>query len=608
MIVLVELLLEPAHQAPRQPDADARRGADRRSACCCCIFAFLEPPAARSAPRPGRPTIARTSSRITSLVLLVYGIIGIGSTPFIGPRGVYVAPTGSVFVADTANNRVVLIWKNGYRQTIGDGLLTARGRRRRRRPNGLRVHRRRRQQPDRAARAATTTTRSARTRSTWRWPPASGRPDVARHGAQGPAVRLGRTASATSSSPTRATTASSSSTASTLRAAHVPHGARRPARGACADPFYTEGRLRREHRRGHGARGAAERQGARSCSRGSTSPRASPRTPGATCTSRRWATGRSSRSPNHGLRPSSIDHARGLGHPRGLSVDALGNLFISDTDAGQVKIVASLREHQLAHPRHARIRRPSAYAPYGCGLRRQTGARGSAAGVGPRLAAHRRDRARRTRSASRPGRTATVWVGPREGELCSSRRPTAPSIASSRRRDLDGPRAALRRAGRERRRARRRRGRGPRSSRSPPRARRSRGSDCPAPHAPGGASPRTPSGDVVVGLANGDVVRVSTRAAKRRHLFNLRGITAIAMDRYGNSYTASSRYRPRRDARRGDRARRGRQPRLPLVERPHLDRRAASCGSSDKKSIGLFKVDPDAVLHAALMWNGLSSN
>ena len=66
------------------------------------------------------------------LALLVYGVIGIRATPFIDPRGVYVAPTGAVFVADTSNNRVVLVHKDGFRRDDRNRHQVAGGRGRRR--------------------------------------------------------------------------------------------------------------------------------------------------------------------------------------------------------------------------------------------------------------------------------------------------------------------------------------------------------------------------------------------------------------------------------------------------------------------------------------------
>ena len=66
-------------------------------------------PFAGVGPARGLDRVARRRAALVLLVLLVYGTIGFVATPFTDPHGVYVAPTGSVFVADTQNNRVVLI-------------------------------------------------------------------------------------------------------------------------------------------------------------------------------------------------------------------------------------------------------------------------------------------------------------------------------------------------------------------------------------------------------------------------------------------------------------------------------------------------------------------
>jgi hypothetical protein len=51
-----------------------------------------------------------------------------------------------------------------------------------------------------------------------------------------------------------------------------------------------------------------------------------------------------------------------------------------------------------------------------------------------------------------------------------------------------------------------------------------------------------PAGDIVVALKNGEVYEYPI-GAKREKLFNLRGVTAIAMTSNGNSFIASARYR-----------------------------------------------------------------
>ncbi len=84
-------------------------------------FALLDHPVGMGRARDWKTSVTDTAG-LALLVLLIYGILQIPATPFIGPRGVWVAPTGAVFVADTGNNRVVLVWKSGYRETVGMGL------------------------------------------------------------------------------------------------------------------------------------------------------------------------------------------------------------------------------------------------------------------------------------------------------------------------------------------------------------------------------------------------------------------------------------------------------------------------------------------------------
>lgn len=85
------------------------------------LFALLDHPLGVGERRDIRTAVADAIA-VALVVVFVWGVPAFGSTPFDEPHGVYVAPTGSVIVADTANNRVVLIGKNGFRETIGEGL------------------------------------------------------------------------------------------------------------------------------------------------------------------------------------------------------------------------------------------------------------------------------------------------------------------------------------------------------------------------------------------------------------------------------------------------------------------------------------------------------
>lgn len=85
------------------------------------VFAFVEQVVGSGRSRNWL-SLALDVVAIALIVLLVWGNIGFTSTPFDNNRGVYVAPTGAVFVADTANNRVVLVENGGYRVTVASGL------------------------------------------------------------------------------------------------------------------------------------------------------------------------------------------------------------------------------------------------------------------------------------------------------------------------------------------------------------------------------------------------------------------------------------------------------------------------------------------------------
>jgi glucose/arabinose dehydrogenase len=223
---------------------------------------------------------------------------------------------------------------------------------------------------------------------------------------------------------------------------------------------------------------------------------------------------------------------RGLGHPRGLSVDALGDVYVSDTDGGQVKIVATLREHQLET--HG-IPDPSAvaYAPSGAvyvtdesqgwlqewsdGTLR-TVASGLSQPIG--VAA---------------GPDGKVWVDTETGllELVSANG-TVQVVES----DLVTPRQLYAVPGTSGSilAVEERTGQVVEFKADGTRQTVLRGLDQPV------AVAEDPFGDFVVAQRNGDVFEIAANG-KRSHLYTLLDVTAIAMDGQGNSYAASSQYR-----------------------------------------------------------------
>ena len=273
-----------------------------------------------------------------------------------------------------------------------------------------------------------------------------------------------------------------------------------------------------------------------------------------------------------------IDH--GLGHPRGLSVDALGDVYISDTDGGQVKVVATIREHQLLT--HG-IPDPSAVASAPSGAVYVTDQsqgwlqvwqdgtlRTIATGLGQPVGVA-------------PGTQGQVWVDTAAGQLSLVAPNGTSRVVKS---DLVTPRQLYA---------------VPNSS----------GSVLVAEEHSGKVVEVTPSGtvgtllsgldqpvavaedtqgDFVVAQRDGDVVEISANG-KKTHLYDLLGVTAVAMDAEGNSYAASSTYRlvvmhvaaTGRDA---------------VVSRDYRSLTAMSASPDgtlwigDQKSLGLFSVIP----------------
>jgi streptogramin lyase len=543
------------------------------------IFAFLEPLGAVGRVRDGR-TIAADVVGFTLLVLLVYGIIGIEVTPFSAPRGVYVAPTGSVFVADTQNNRVVLIWKNGYRQTIGEGLsqpadVTADG-------DGTGYVYIADAGNDRIVRL-----------SGYHWyTVGSSTFNLAMAAGPGPQVSLGnglkdpQSVSVDGLGDLFVADTGNNRIVEFVRTHHyVQHtflrGLDAPL-AVMADPFFTKAvyvantgagtvvEVLPNHKRVVLAAGLDE-------------PAGLAEDPWGNLYISEMGSGTVLKITNQGYGLRSILRT-GLGHPRGLSVDALGNLFISDTNAGQVKIVASLREHRiLTHG----MPDPTAvgYAPSGAVFATE-GSQGAlqewdhgslstvATGLGDVIGVA-------------AGPLGEEWVVTAQGELSlvsssGTRAVVDLGVAAGARQLYAVPGGSgdvlVAEAGANRI-----------AEVTPVGEVFSRLQLTGHLHHPVGVA-EDAQGELVVGLANGDVVEFNG-SGTHRHLFNLRYIAAIAMDKLGNSYTASTRYHlvvmhvaaTGRDVvvNRNFRSLTG------LTSSP-----SGQLWISDKKSIGLFTVIP----------------
>jgi streptogramin lyase len=495
------------------------------------IFAFLEPLAAVGTHRDAR-TIATDVVGFTLLVLVVYGIIGIEVTPFQGPRGVYVAPTGSVFVADTQNNRVVLIWKNGFRQTIGEGLshpsdVTADG-------DGTGYVYIADAGNDRIVRL-----------SGYHWYTVGSYTfNLAMAAGEGSQVSLGshlndpQSVSVDGLGDLFVADTGNNRIVELVRKQHYRQrtflrGLSAPL-AVMADPFYTKAVY--VANTGAGTVIEVLPNGKRTVLlSGLDQPAGLAEDPWGNLYVSEMGNGTVLKVTNQGYGTRSILRT-GLGHPRGLSVDALGNLFISDTNAGQVKVVASLREHQLLT--HG-MPDPTAvgYAPSGAVFATE-GSQGQlqewdqgslrtvATGLGDP-------------TGVAAGPNGDVWVVTKQGELSllSASGALVKDIAlgvPARARQLyavpDGSGDVLVAE----------QGANRIAEVTPAGEVFTRLHLTGRLHGPVGVA-EDPEGDLVVGLANGDVVEFDPSGTPK-HLFNLRHIAGIAMDKYGNSYTASSKY------------------------------------------------------------------
>jgi streptogramin lyase len=493
------------------------------------IFAFLEPLAAFGRHRDGR-TIATDVVGFTLLVLMVYGIIGIAPTPFTDPHGVYIAPTGSVFVADTANNRVVLVWKNGFRQTIGEGLsapadVTADGD-----GNGY------------VYIADAGNNRIVRLRGYHFF--TVGLPSF--NFALGDGLFDQRTISDRVNDPQSvsvdglgnvfvADTGNNRIIELVRTKNYAQHTVLSNLKGplaVMADPFFTK--IVYVADTGDGTVIELLPNGKHTVLlRGLDEPAGLAEDPWGNFYVSEMGNGTVIEVANQGLGIERVLRT-GLGHPRGLSVDALGNLYIADTNAGQVKVVAHLREHQLLthgmpDPTAAGYASSGAvYVTEGSEGQLQKWEDGAlttvASGLGDPIGVA-------------AGPRGEVWVDTAQGTLLLVTAAGAHHVVASR---LSHPRQLYAAPD----------GSGDvlvaeeganRIAEVTPQGKVTTRLQLPVRFkGPVGVASDL-GGDLVVGLKNGDIFEFHP-GGKPMHLFNLRFIAAIAMDKYGNSYTSSTRY------------------------------------------------------------------
>jgi sugar lactone lactonase YvrE len=466
------------------------------------------------------------------LVLLVDFVLAITVTPFIAPRGVYVAPTGAVFVADTGNNRVVLVWKGGYRETIGAGVqflrpadVVADG------PINGYVYV-----------VDSGNNRIVRLSGYDNYSVGSHTFNLALADGDNGAVSLGNGLNDPQSASVNglgdvfvADTGNNrivEFNRKTWKQTTFVKGLDHPLAVLCDPfPFYTS----TVYIADTGADEVLEvlpNHKTYVLLKNLDEPAGLAEDPWGNLYVSEMGSGKIVRVTDHGYGSESVI-LHGLGHPRGLSVDALGNLFIADADSGQVKVVALLREHQLET--HG-IPDPSAVAVAPKGTVYVTDFK---QGWLQEFRDHTLTRV--ATGLDHPvgvasGPQGDVWVDLKSGRLLL----VDPSDGTYRvvAQGLDDPRQLYAAPGGDGAVLVVVRGSGTILQYE------TNGSSTVVLHGldKPNAVAEDLAGDLVVALKNGQVYEYPI-GGKRQLLFNLRGVTSIAMDKYGNAFIASARYR-----------------------------------------------------------------
>jgi len=493
------------------------------------VFAFVEQAIRAGASRNWLSTVIDVLA-IALVVILVWGGIGITATPFDDNRGAYVAPTGAVFVADTNNNRVVLVENGGYRVTVGSGLSA---------PADVVAEGGRHGYVyiadagnNRIVRLAGYDNHSVG------WDSFNHFNDKSSHL---PIVQTTVPATGLSNPQSVSVDGSGNLFIADTGNNRIVEINRKSGRqstflsglsgplAVMADPFFTQTVY--VANTGAGTVLQILPNGKRKVYlRGLDEPSGLAQDPWGNFYVSEMGSGKVLMVPGAIGQPRII--ASGLGHPRGLSVDALGNVFVSDSSTGQVKVIASLRLQQL---RTHGMPDPTAvaYAPSGK-VYVTDGSQGWLQswdhGALHTVATGLTDPV----GVAAAGPLDRVWVDQAGGQLdlvnpsTGFVRVVASGLADPRQlwSLADGSvLVALRGAGEV-----------IRVTTQGAQSRVLSGVADPV----GVASDAY--GDLAVALQNGDVIQLPP-GGKSTKLFNLRGITAIAFDAKGNLYAASSQFK-----------------------------------------------------------------